>query len=145
LSNLTEQAVTQQVVAVPRAQATPGYGGCATARARLTADWLPVVGNGDFQLGVQGLAPSGVFLLGVDSGNTTLSWLNGCLVWLGPNTSWTVLAGDAAGFRAVPWPVPANPALRGVRLFAQALVVEPGGPLYGIANLTNSVDLIVGN
>ena len=52
---------------------------------------------------------------------------------------------DASGEFALPVPVPANPALEGVTLETQGVVITgPGGPLLDVAELTDGMRFVFG-
>jgi hypothetical protein len=52
---------------------------------------------------------------------------------------------DAAGVARTPFPIPANPALQGFQAFAQYVVLDPNGPLFGDFSLSDGLRLRVGN
>jgi hypothetical protein len=85
------------------------------ARPRIgTTTGLELVANPNRAV-LFGLAPTG--------GNTPLGGT--CTLWLGPGWLGLFQPTDAAGFADQPLAVPADPALRGIDVFAQACVLEP--------------------
>jgi hypothetical protein len=97
--------------------------GCGTPASTLMVRSRPRVGA---TTGLELVAnPARAVLFGLDlaSGNTPLG--GGCTVWLSPGFLGLFQISNASGFAEQPLLLPANPALRGLDLFAQAAVLEP--------------------
>ena len=72
--------------------------------------------------------------------------LDGCRVLIGlPYTNLPLLVTDATGRGRTPVPIPANPTFVGAQLFAQYLVFDPNGPLFGDFALSEGLYLRLGN
>ena len=52
---------------------------------------------------------------------------------------------DPNGFGRTPTPVPADPLLVGGRIYGQYVVVDPNGLFFGVASMSNGLELIIGN
>lgn len=81
------------------------------------------------------------FALDLTSASTPIG--GGCTVWLGGGFVGLFQISDTFGFASQPLPLPANPALRGLDLFAQAAVLEPAS-INGLV-LTQGLRLTLGD
>lgn len=69
----------------------------------------------------------------------------GCANLLGPATAVGTAILDAGGQAAVPFAVPSVPSLAGVAAYLQWAVVSPGGPLLGVLELSEGLEVVVGS
>ena len=57
---------------------------------------------------------------------------------------WLLQPSNLLGFASVTVPIPLDPLLRGTLLYSQAFIVDPQGPVFGLA-FTNGCRLVVGD
>jgi len=69
----------------------------------------------------------------------------GCTLLLANPTSLGLRVTNALGGASWTWTVPPNPSLRGASVFHQALVLAAPGALAGLGDLSNGVNLLVGD
>jgi hypothetical protein len=111
--------------------------------------WLAAVGatthHGSHLRLDLGSAPAGALVAAYASlggANTPLG--GGCTLHVSdPVHLGSALAG--AGFASFPVAVPADAALRSLFVFFQGAAIEAGGPLFGVASLTNGVWVRIGD
>ncbi len=110
----------------------------------LDADGMPRLGNLGFGFYLRNgtpRAPVSVLFAAAPAAQP----LDGCTVLLTPRLlvgAGTILGMDGTG--AARLPIPNDPSLSGVTLFAQAVLLNPGGALFGDADLTNGVQIRLG-
>lgn len=68
----------------------------------------------------------------------------GCRAWIGPSALVASAIADAAGEVSVPFQIPALPSLAGVGFYAQWSVLASGGPLLGLLELSEGLEVILG-
>lgn len=97
----------------------------------ISVNSMPRVGNAAFGLTCGNAAPNSIGLIAfTDAALTTPVQLFGVDVWI-DSTLLLITGGvgsDANGAAAVPLPIPSNPSVAGVRVFAQFLWLGPTGP-----------------
>jgi hypothetical protein len=104
--------------------------GCPASARLFSND--PYLGSAAFSLDVLGAranAPCGIGLALAAQAQPIGPWtlyLRDLLVWLGTAT-------NAQGAALLPMRLPADPALRGVTLYAQAFMADPNGGAFGLA------------
>jgi hypothetical protein len=101
--------------------------GCGNPEPRLAARTLPRIGEPDF--GLEAWARPGLpvlFALATGQGSTPLG--PGCALLLQPVTATVLATADARGLAVQPIPLPPDPALRGLALYAQAGCLDPTAP-----------------
>jgi len=62
-----------------------------------------------------------------------------------PATDLPAVLTTPTGTARTPFPVPANQALNGLQFFAQYVVLDPAGPLFGDFALSDGLWLRLGN
>ncbi|MBL8752020.1 MAG: hypothetical protein JNK15_01860, partial [Planctomycetes bacterium] len=119
--------------------------GSGNRTPRIAANSLPTIGNGAFTLGVDNALPGTIAVCGIALAPSAIV-IDGCRVLLGlPFTTLPAVVTSAAGTATSPLPIPANPALDGVQLFAQYAVFDPNGPFLGEMALSDGLRLRLGN
>jgi ELWxxDGT repeat protein len=125
-----------------------GQGTCPGTGNRLphiAAFGLPVLGNTNFAADLDNALPNTVATCLLSLAPSAFV-LDGCRVLIGlPYTNLPLLVTDANGRGRTPVPIPANPAFVGAQLFAQYLVFDPNGPLFGDFALSEGLYLRLGN
>jgi len=108
-----------------------------------------LLGNASFGVGSAGNAPGepSWLYLSRQAGSTSF---RGCTVWLGPNLASlgfvSLAVSDANGRVLHPGPVPADPALEGLRLRLQAVARRPGGgALLSDLELSDGLEVLLGS
>jgi hypothetical protein len=117
--------------------------GCGTPTPRLVGEGLPIIANPDYRLDAH-VAAGAPVLFAMDFAGNAVALGGGCTQYLAAPTTVGFRLADARGFAALPVPVPANPALRGLQVLAQIAALQPGGPLFGIA-LSAGLSMSVGD
>lgn len=103
-----------------------------------------VICNSSFAIDVGNALPHSIAVLFASFAPSAIV-LDGCRVLLGlPATNVAAVFTDAAGVARTPFPIPANPALHGFQAFAQCVVLDPNGPLFGEFSLSDGLRLRVG-
>lgn len=113
----------------------------APARAEL--------GNASFAVASNGNAPGQLHALYLST-QPGASLFGGCSVWLGSSLASLHLASlvvsDASGRATHAGPIPADPALEGLRFRLQALARDPGnGVLFSNLELSDALEVLVGS
>jgi hypothetical protein len=128
---------------LPAAAVATTYGAGCPGTAQLVpaivAIGLPQLGNAGFALGVSnGPSSSAAVLAWSDhSANVPVS---GCDVLLGGSfVTQPLIALDALGAGATPFALPNAPALDGLTIYFQYLVLDPNGPFLGFSTLSNGL------
>ena len=126
---------------------SPYGAGCASTLAQapgVQGTSAPLLGSTTFGVRVTGGQPGTLALVWLGTSRHTWSGLPllplaldplgsvGCTLWAGPESSSVGLL-DGAGTWTLAVPIPNNPALRRVTVFAQAAVQAPGSPGLGLA------------
>jgi hypothetical protein len=111
---------------------------------------LPSLGNSQFAITGVGVVPSSFCLLYGSATAASVPIPPSCTAYLGGLLGIDVLqygqsVSDVTGRVSFPLAIPASPALEGAIVHLQAAVVVPGGPLGGIADLSNGLRLRVGS
>jgi len=107
------------------------------------------LGNASFGVASTGNAPGepSWLYLGLQGGSTTF---RGCTIWIGPNLASfgfaSLALSDASGRAVHPGPIPADPALEGLRMRLQTVARRPGGGLL-LSNLelSDGLEVLVGS
>lgn len=122
-----------------------GCGNPAPALWVTGAPPIPTLPNPSFGLMIDGCAPNaGVGLLfDTQSGAVTLP--GGCVLHLANAASLPGATADGNGVAIYSIPIPADPSLEGASLFWQAVELSTGGPVLGVAELSNAVQTRLGN
>lgn len=126
--------------AVATAYATPCLG-TSPIPAQAEGIGQPFVGNAGFAVGVCNGFPSQPAVLALATASASV-FVGPCEVALGGSV--TLLGAtftDIWGFTSAPVPIPANPTLAGLSVFAQYLVFDPNGDFLGFAQLTQGLQI----
>jgi ELWxxDGT repeat protein len=119
--------------------------GTANRTPRIAAFGLPTIGNGSFAIDCDNALPNSLAVLFAAQA-PSLAILDGCRVLLGlPATDLPAVLTTPNGTARTPFPVPANQALNGLQFFAQYVVLDPQGPLFGDFALSDGLWLRLGN
>lgn len=125
------------------------YGvGCAGTGGKIpqVSAGIPSVGNAGFALAVSNAyGPStGAMFLALAGASVPYS---GCTILFNLALPYIVVPAstNAAGVGTNPVSIPANPALVGASLYFQYLILDPAGPLNGLATLTGGLRAQIGN
>jgi ELWxxDGT repeat protein len=122
-----------------------GCGGTGNQVPAIGAVGLPQLGNAGFAIRVQNGLPASLGVVAIGPAPTLLQ-IGTCRVLVAP--PWTTLPPvflDPVGAGAAPLPIPANPALAGVTLHAQYLVLDPNGQFLAFASLSNALSMLLGS
>jgi hypothetical protein len=120
-----------------------GIGCLGTAGVPVLGSSVPYVGSREFGLDLGRARPAAPALLGLSPTTRTLPLGSGCSLYLvDPSLVFAVTSGT--GFASQRMTVPANPALRGSILFAQAVVLDPQSVFAGLA-FTSGLALTLGD
>lgn len=128
--------------------------GCPTGLPDLYATGTPAaatLGNATFGLESSGNQPSSLNVLWISilPGSTSLG--GGCTQWFGgalgdaSNWLWASTTSDGSGVASYALPIPNDPGLEGIDLIFQGAGANPGGPLFGSVDLTNGLEVRVGD
>ena len=115
--------------------------GCGTnAPPRLESSGFPVIGDAGFALELANALPNTPAAITIAAqpivpGTCTLMVIP--VITIGTQT-------DTAGHAQTPVPIPMIPSLVGASLYAQGLVINPAGPLAGVADATNGLRVLIG-
>ncbi|MEO0480439.1 MAG: hypothetical protein AAF196_13235 [Planctomycetota bacterium] len=144
-------AAVDVVIDTPGAQFDTFIGApCGNPNLMLDVSGLvpaPTLPNPFFGLGITGAGAGNTVGFSFSAGNVATDFGNGCVWQLDFATS-AVLAGipaDGTGFARLPLPLPNVPGLAGIPLFFQATELVVGGPVFGVANLSNALRVNLGN
>ena len=127
------------------AYATPFGAGCPGSRGRpaLSASSPPVLGDQGFALTLGPVAPWAPVLVGVSSSASPVTLPRSCRFYLPSSVVWaTAVSGAATATLALP--IPNAPAFLGAELYAQGLVLDPNGALFGGIALSDALHLGLG-
>lgn len=105
--------------------------GCGNPAPRLYEDGFPRIGNPGLLL--RAADTQVVTLFALDFASQPLALGSGCTSYLAAPTVVGIIVPNVHGVAALPLPVPANNAFRGLAVWAQVATLQPGGPLGGIA------------
>jgi hypothetical protein len=126
--------------------AVTGYGaGCALGSAPgLGAVGRPQPGTAAFRFEVQTFAGSSPVLLlaGLNAQNTPLG--NGCVLLVAQPAVAHFAVASPAGWGPFPMAIPANHALLGLQVFAQAAVLDPPRSVFGGITISGGLRVAVG-
>jgi Tol biopolymer transport system component len=122
-----------------------GYGtpcvGTSPIPAQAEGMGQPFVGNTSFAVGVCNGFPSRPAVLAMATSPASV-FVGPCEVALGGSvTLLGAMFTDIFGFTSTPVPIPANPTLAGLSVFAQYLVFDPNGLFLGFAQLTQGLTI----
>jgi hypothetical protein len=112
---------------------TPGTGGAEPALGMKT---FPVLGNANWRYAIAEGVGGGIGIVAIGFGALPGVPALGGTIWIDPGTvgytALIVLSGPpgaaGAGYAETGVPIPANPGLAGVQLFAQALILDAAAP-----------------
>ncbi len=129
-----------------RGAATPFGTGCAGGAGvpSLAAVGPPIVGNRDFALELGSAAPSSTVLIGLTDAAIHQPLPGGCALYL-PSVTIYATQSSAAGLGRIGTPIPLDPALSGVTVFAQGFVLDPQGAFLGLAAFTQGLAIRIGD
>lgn len=108
---------------------------------------LPIIPNPFFGVATTGATAGNTVGFSFSAGNVVTPLPGGCVWQLDFATS-SVLGGivaDGVGFARLPLGIPSLPSLTGVDIYFQATELEVGGPLFGVANVSNGLRVNLGN
>jgi hypothetical protein len=129
--------------ATPARLDSTGAGCGGSGGAPVLAGSLPCVGNRGTSLELIAAAPLAPALFGFSGSSASVPLGGGCTLLLGPLGATTFVLTSATGNARLGVPVPEDPALRGITLFAQGVVLDASGP-SGLA-FTGGLRLVVGD
>ncbi len=114
-----------------------------TTRPVLTSG-APRLGARGFYLDLLHAPPTAPYLFGLSAG-TQVTPVGPCSVYLAAPIIPMIGVTNAGGFASSrQFSLPLDPSLRGITIYAQAFVADPGGPIAGHA-LTAGLRLVVGD
>ncbi len=111
---------------------------------RLHAPKRPGIGQ-RVLLDLDRCAPTAIAGLFVDFAAASVPLPGGCTLLLQAPTLLDVDVTNAHGGAGWSWSVPRSPSLRGALVYHQALVLSPSGAFPGLGDLSNGVQLLVGD
>lgn len=120
------------------------YGaGCGSPVPAQLTQRLPRIAEPGFRLAAQ-VEPgaTAMFLLGAQQASLPVG--GGCTLLVSNPTFVGSATANQSGFAWLPLPIPAMASLRGVDLFAQAVTVQPQGPVSGLG-LTGGLRITIGD
>ena len=95
---------------------------------------LPYLGNDAWSLDVMHARAAAPCVVGLDATTQSLTLGGGCTLHLGlGHTVFLGATSNAFGFASTRFPIPRDLRLRGMRLYAQAAIVDPAGGALGLA------------
>jgi hypothetical protein len=104
--------------------------GCGAQPPVLTSN-APRLGNSGFVLELLRARPNAPSAFGLSLGNQSLGLGGGCTLYLREPILPLFGSTNAFGFASANLPLPPDPLLRGLTLYAQAFVADPQGPVLG--------------
>lgn len=117
--------------------------GCGSAAGGLGVSGPATVGQAfDFTLDTD--VPGSVAAVYVDQSLAPLGLPGACTILLASPDLFAVAGTDGTGAALVPASVPPLPELSGALVYAQGVVVVPGGPFLGLASFSNALELLIG-
>lgn len=127
------------------AAATPFGSGCAgTAGDPRLSGGEPYLGRVDPGLRLESARPASGCVFAVSVASSPMPLGGGCTLYPGDPIWFLPAVSDAGGVATVALPGPVHPSLRGVRLFTQAVVLDPQGPFAGLA-FSAGLELLIGD
>jgi hypothetical protein len=126
------------------ASSTSVGSGCGVLTTPTLASNAPVLGS-NLTLTLAGATPNAPVSLLVAGGPASPLALGSCVLQVAlPFLSVPIGNSNGSGGLVANLAIPSGPENVGVALVAQALIVAPGGPLFGVAELTNGLELALG-
>lgn len=119
-------------------------GGCGAGSPLLTAT-VPQLGQ-TIPMALSGAPANVLVVLGASFGAPVATQFGSCQSLLNLPAAITVPAGstNGTGGWTTPLALPSAPAFLGLELVTQALLLQAGGPLLGVATLSNALDFRLG-
>lgn len=133
-TTITLAAVTE-TVSPPCAQGQP--------HPQITSQSIPRVGNPSFAIGVAD-APANSFAVLFASFDVQEQQIGGCTFWPQLPALFAATVTSVTGTASLPVPIPAQPFLAGVQLWAQWGVVQLGGPVFSLVNPSDALFVQIG-
>ena len=107
---------------------------------------IPTIPNATFGFRIEDLAPnaSGALVFSFAPGNTSVG---NCSILLdfASSASWGGFQANSAGVALAPQLIPTDPSLEGGSIWWQAIELQSGGELGGVADLSNGLRTRIGN
>src|SRR5262249_33347460 len=122
-----QYSATYVFSATPADEAPIGTG-CGTPTPWLAGEGLPLPISPAYRLDAH-VAAGAPLLFAMDFTAASIALGGGRTQYLAAPVSVAIALADARGFAALPLPVPGNPALRGLAVYAQIAALQPAGPL----------------
>ncbi|MBK8979573.1 MAG: hypothetical protein IPM29_27035 [Planctomycetes bacterium] len=139
----------QVATSVPGLAYTPYVGpGCGAPAPVLLATGspaIPSIPSPTYGLRAESVAPNASIALLAGFAQGSLSLGNGCTLLLQSPINVGTFTADGQGVALMPQGIPNLAALEGGSIFWQAIELQAGGPLLGVAELSNAVQTRIGN
>jgi hypothetical protein len=122
-----------------------GCRGSAVLEPAIGPVGLPRLGNAGFAVEVANGRPraAAVLNLGLFPNNVPLG---ACRLLVGlPQIPFATVTTDGRGIARTALPIPQDGALHGLSLFGQYAILDPNGQLFGVAALSDGLQLTIGN
>jgi len=118
---------------------------CAAAQfvPRIATAGIPRTGEAAFAVELRAAPPlaGGLLVLGARRADLALGL---CTLHPALPTPTAFFVTDVVGRASAPVPIPNDPGFLGAEFHAQWLVVEPGGPVFGVASMSTALHLLIG-
>ena len=112
----------------------------------VVASGFGAIPNFGFSLDVSDMEPNGLGVLLLSIFPNSLPLGSGCNLWVSlPATETFVAAANGLGRVSLPLPIPNQPSFEGLNLFTQLVELSAGGPALGSFELSNGLQVRVGN
>lgn len=128
------------------ANATRSGFGCARGPAPgLLAEGRPRLGAAGFGLAATTFAAGAPTALALGFQSAPQHFGSGCVAWLSQPPAVHLLIADTAGRVRLPLPIPATPALAGVVVLGQAVVLDPARGLFSDLTFSELLQFVLGD
>ncbi len=111
---------------------------------RASAPTPPRLGNAGFRIELTGAPATTPAALLIAQRRTNISLAGACRLLVDSPDLTVGLTTDGSGGASVPLPVPLAIELTGGSLYAQWIAAMPGGPVFGIATLSDGLEVLLG-
>ncbi len=127
------------------AEAVPVGNACAGTNGRpVLTSGEPFLGNATFALDASSARPAAPCAFALSSAARNVAVGGGCTLYVGDPLVWLAAVTNGGGFASVSVGLPFAPRLRGLTLYGQAFIVDPGGSALGMA-FTKGRRIVLGN
>lgn len=93
----------------------------------------PFLGNAHFTLDLMRARAASICVFALSLRQQSLALGGGCTLYVADPLVPLGVVSNGAGFASVRFAIPPDPVLRGLTIYAQAVVVDPSGPVAGLA------------